>query len=57
MLRKARGIRQSELSALIGVSSTALSAWECGSATPNIHGITRWAASLGCEIVLTNDQL
>lgn len=46
-LRKAKGLSQKELGALIGVSNKAVSKWETGAAAPKTETIIKLAAVLG----------
>lgn len=46
-LRKAKGLSQKELGALIGVSNKAVSKWETGAAAPKTETIIKLAAALG----------
>ena len=48
--RKAAGLNQAELAALVGVSQAAVSDWEKGKATPSIGGAGALAKALGVEL-------
>lgn len=45
-LREAAGLSQMQLSAQVGVSQTALSAWELGTAMPSVSNLLRLCAAL-----------
>ena len=45
-LREAAGLTQVELSAMVGVTQTALSAWELGTAMPSVNNLLRLCAAL-----------
>jgi len=48
--RKAAGLNQAELAALVGVSQAAVSDWEKGKATPSIGGAGALAKALDVEL-------
>ena len=45
-IREAAGLTQMELSEKVGVSQTALSAWELGTAMPSVSNLLRLCAAL-----------
>lgn len=45
-LREEAGLTQVELSAMVGVTQTALSAWELGTAMPSVTNLLRLCAAL-----------
>ena len=49
-LREAAGLTQVELSAMVGVTQSALSAWEIGSATPSLSNAERVADALSVSL-------
>ena len=49
-LREAAGLTQIELSARVGVTQAALSAWEIGMAMPSLTNTVRLADALGISI-------
>lgn len=53
LLRSQRGIPQRRLAKIIGVSDTALSAWECGDRTPRLEHAIAWARALDRNLDLS----
>lgn len=49
-LREAAGLTQIELSARVGVTQAALSAWELGTAAPSLPNMVRLADALDTSI-------
>ncbi|MFR6334610.1 MAG: helix-turn-helix transcriptional regulator [Oscillospiraceae bacterium] len=48
--RKAAGLTQAALAAILGVSQAAVAAWESGAKLPSAHKLPAIAAALRCTI-------
>lgn len=51
--RKALGLEQKQIAHKLGVSTSAISAWENGERTPRFDHAVAWARALGAEIEMT----
>lgn len=53
VLRMSQGLTQRALAAMIGTSQAHISDMESGRMEPSMSSLTRWAAALGVEIIVT----
>lgn len=50
--REERGLARSDVTRAIGGSASDVSRWERGLTEPSLQRLRKWAASLGCDVVL-----
>jgi transcriptional regulator with XRE-family HTH domain len=51
--RKQIGLKQSDIAERLGVSKQAVSNWETGFRSPELHNLCAWAKVLGCKVSLS----
>lgn len=58
MYRKAKGISQNSLAAMLGISPQSVSKWECGLSTPGIEHLCLISDMLGVslDVLLANSN-
>lgn len=54
--RIAMGLSQRQLAVLVGVRQAEISAWEIGRKHPTTRNVSRWAAALGCELIIVERE-